>query len=58
MTILTLKQACELTTLAPSTLYLYARTRQIPSFKLGTRLRFSREDLEEWLSSRRRPVQQ
>jgi excisionase family DNA binding protein len=54
MEILTLEQACELTTLAPSTMRLYARTRRIPSFKLGTRVRFSREDLEAWLQARRR----
>ncbi|MCC6760409.1 MAG: helix-turn-helix domain-containing protein [Chitinophagaceae bacterium] len=43
--------ACNLTNLPKSTIYYLSSKREIPCFKKGKRLYFSRIELEKWLTS-------
>jgi len=51
MTIINVDEAVELTRLSGATIRLYAQKRKIPSLKLGARLLFVKEDLEEWINA-------
>ncbi len=53
--LLTVKEAAEITRLKTKTLYAYAERRIIPHIKLGSRLFFTREKLEEWIESKSVP---
>ena len=53
--LLTVKEAAEITRLKTKTLYTYAERRIIPHIKLGSRLFFTREKLEEWIESKSVP---
>ena len=50
-TLLTVKEAAEITRLKTKTLYAYSERRIIPHIKLGSRLFFTREKLEGWIES-------
>jgi excisionase family DNA binding protein len=47
---MTVKEAADFTRLKPKTLYAYAERKTIPHVKLGSRLFFKREKLEEWIN--------
>lgn len=49
--LLTIREVSQLLHLKPSTLYLWASQGRIPCFKLHGLVRFSREDLDQWLES-------
>lgn len=51
---LTIKEAAELLTLAPPTIYAMVGRREIPHYKKGNRLYFSRADLTAWVKSGRK----
>jgi excisionase family DNA binding protein len=47
---LTIKEAADFSRLAPSTIRLYIRKRQLKAFKVGRRVLIARADLERFLS--------
>jgi len=49
--LLTIEEASELTKLSVKTLYTYAEKETIPHIKLGRRVLFSEDKLEEWVNS-------
>ncbi len=51
--LLTIEEAAELTKLSVKTLYTYAEKEKIPHIKLGRRVLFEENKLEEWVSSQR-----
>ena len=51
---LTTKDASELLTLAPSTIYTYVHYRKIPFIKIGGRIAFEENTLNQWMQSKRR----
>ena len=46
---MTLQETADFTRLAPSTLYKYVSSRRIPFVRIGTKLLFSRDVIEEWI---------
>lgn len=52
--LMTLKDVAEYLQVAERTVYLWAQSGQIPSFKLGNVWRFKPADLEEWFEECRR----
>ena len=56
--LLTVEEAAEMTRLKPRTIYVYAERRKIPHIKLGTRLLFDREALQNWINSNTVPTLQ
>ena len=52
MTVLDIKEACDLLKLAKVTLYKHVRAGEIPAFKCGRVWRFHREALDEWIRAR------
>ncbi len=54
-TLLDVTEAAKALGIKKSTLYTWAQRRRIPSQKVGSRLMFRPEDLEEWLRAQRRP---
>lgn len=51
--LLTLKQTCELLQLKPSRLYYLTSTKQIPFIKIGSTLRFDRDEITSWINKNR-----
>jgi excisionase family DNA binding protein len=51
--LLTLKQTCELLQLKPSRLYYLTSTKQIPFVKIGSTLRFDRDEITAWINDNR-----
>jgi excisionase family DNA binding protein len=49
--LLTIEEAAELTKLSVKTLYTYAEKEKIPHIKLGRRVLFAEDKLEEWVNS-------
>jgi len=49
--LLTIEEAAELTKLSVKTLYTYAENEKIPHIKLGRRVLFAEDKLEEWVNS-------
>jgi len=49
--LLTIEEASELTKLSVKTLYTYAEKETIPHIKLGRRVLFSEDKLEQWVNS-------
>lgn len=54
--LLTVQEAAEITRAAPSTIYRWAETGQLPSIKVGRLLRFRREDLVRWIDDLSTPT--
>lgn len=52
--LLSAAEVAELLGVRPSSVYEYARTRQLPHVRIGRHVRFVRSDLESWLTTRRR----
>jgi excisionase family DNA binding protein len=52
--LLSVKQVSEYLNLSPCTVYRRAEHGEIPSIKLGSRLRFRKEDIDAWLAERLR----
>ena len=57
MTFLTVKQVAEMLQMSESGVYKYIRLKKIPYYKLGQNIRFSKEELEEWMKNRHVPSQ-
>jgi excisionase family DNA binding protein len=57
MNILTVKDVATLLKIKPSTVYAWAEQRVIPSYKMNGSLRFSEEDIRNWLVSCKLPVE-
>ena len=55
--LLTIDEAAKLLRVKRSTLYSWVHRRQIPFQKVGSLLRFRKDDLEAWLESQRRIVE-
>ena len=53
--LLTIKEVATRLQIKPSTLYAWAAQGRIPCFKLHGLVRFRREELDQWLESRRSP---
>ncbi len=53
MKLIKIGELSEMVGLAQSTLYKYACERKIPYFKIGNSIRFSIEDIEEWLRDKK-----
>jgi len=49
--LMSIDEAAEFLGLKKSTLYKYISARKMPFLKVGSRVLFSREKLEEWISS-------
>ena len=49
--LLTIEEASELTKLSIKTLYTYAEKEKMPHIKLGRRVLFDEDKLEEWVIS-------
>jgi excisionase family DNA binding protein len=49
---LSVKQAAEYLTLAPSTLYSYIHYKAIPFAKIGDRVVFKKDRLDRWVKSK------
>ncbi|CAG0955488.1 hypothetical protein METP3_00468 [Methanosarcinales archaeon] len=56
MQYLTVKQVSELLQLSPSTVYSWAESGKIPSYKINGSIRFSREEIEEWIQKQKQPT--
>lgn len=54
---LTVREVAGLTRLAQSTIYALIAQQAIPHFKLGARVVFKPGEIDEWLESKRQPVQ-
>jgi excisionase family DNA binding protein len=52
--VLTFPEACEFLRFKRSRLYAEVFAKRIPHFKIGSSLRFSRQQLQDWLSSHQR----
>ena len=55
--LLTIDEAAKLLRVKRSTLYSWVHRRQIPFQKVGSLVRFRKDDLEAWLESQRRIVE-
>jgi excisionase family DNA binding protein len=53
---LSVKQAAEYLTLAPSTLYSYVHYKAIPFIKIGDRVVFEKCRLDRWVKSKNKGV--
>ena len=51
-----IEEAAKFTGLAVSTIRAYVCSRAIPFIKIGTRVVFDSDDLENWLNSKKREV--
>jgi excisionase family DNA binding protein len=56
--ILTVKELCELLRLHPATLYKLVKQGKIPSFRIGTKLRFRKDVIMRWIAQRSMEAQQ
>lgn len=54
--ILTISEASAFTRLKPATLYAYVAARRVPFLKIGSRVLFSRNELESWVAAHRVPA--
>jgi excisionase family DNA binding protein len=52
--LLRVADVAELTQLSPSTIYQWAETGRIPSFRLGNRVRFDSGEIRQWLEKKKR----
>ncbi len=50
--VLSIEDACEYLKVAKVTLYKYVRVGSVPAFKMGSRWKFYKESLDDWLKSR------
>ncbi len=57
MRILTVKEIASILQVEPSTVYAWAEQKKIPSFKLNGALRFSDEDVAEWVQACKQPAE-
>jgi excisionase family DNA binding protein len=48
------KRAAEYLTLAPSTLYTYIHYKRIPFLKIGERVVFERQKLDDWVNKKQK----
>ena len=55
--LLTIDEAAKLLRVKRSTLYSWVHRRQIPFQKVGSLVRFRKDDLEAWLEAQRRTVE-
>jgi len=55
MVILTVKDVSALLQVKPSTIYAWAEQRLMPSFKINGLLRFSEEDIIQWINRCKMP---
>ena len=51
--ILNLKEVAELLGMSERTIYNWAQTKYIPSFKLGKSWRFNKSEITQWINSNR-----
>jgi excisionase family DNA binding protein len=49
--ILTLKKLCEYVDMSPSAIYKRTSERSIPHYKLGKKVYFKKEEIEEWITT-------
>jgi excisionase family DNA binding protein len=49
--ILTLKKLCEYVDMAPASIYKRTSDRSIPHYKLGKKLYFKKDEIDEWMVS-------
>ena len=54
MKLLKVAEVAEITRLSEITIYKWAEDGRIPSFRLGNRVRFDRDEIMEWLRRQRR----
>jgi excisionase family DNA binding protein len=52
---LTVKDVCSIYKLKSSTVYLWANSGFIPCYKIGSILRFRKEELDEWVKTYKIP---
>ena len=50
--IMTLKEVAHLLKVADKTVYIMARKRELPAFKVGGQWRFRREDIDLWIDQK------
>ena len=56
--ILTLKEVAKYLKLAEKTAYRFAAEGKLPSFKVGGSWRFKRTDVENWIESRKKGIEE
>lgn len=50
--LLSVEEACAVLKMSKSALYKYARTKAIPSFTFGRRIKFQKAALEKWIEQK------
>jgi excisionase family DNA binding protein len=53
--LLTARELADLLGFSPATIVDWAEREELPSFKIGNRLRFRLSEIEGWLETKRRP---
>lgn len=48
-----IEEVADILSLSQTTLYDWVRTRQIPSYRMGTTIRFDPKELADWLDKRK-----
>ena len=50
--LLSVEEACAILRISKSAIYKYVKTKQIPSFKFGRRIKFQKAALEKWIEQK------